>query len=77
MALPSAPLPALVVREVGAAGPADLDVAGTHPAEVAARVAVARLGGAVTVRTDAPAAARRAAHVIDALVAARAAAPAR
>lgn len=48
----------------------DLDTGGSAGAEVAARVAAARIDGAASVRTGDPRAARRAATVIDAIVAA-------
>ncbi len=70
MAVDPAPLPPL---EVVDDGPAGLDTGGAGRAEVAALVARARIDGATTVRTAEPRSARRAAAVIDAIVAAGAA----
>ncbi len=67
---PSAPAP-LVVVDARYDGPVDLDTGTQGRDEVAASVAAARMAGAVVVRTIEPRAARRAAHVIDALAAAR------
>lgn len=52
-------------------GPVDLDTGTADSQEVAIAVAVARRAGAVTVRTSQPRAARRAASIIDAIVAVR------
>lgn len=67
------PSPLRVVSDPAAV--VDVDTGADDRAVVAARVARARIGGAGTVRTAHPQAARRAAAVIDALQAARADAP--
>lgn len=54
----------------GSAGPSALDTGAAEAAEVAAQVAWARIHGATEVRTTEPRSARRAATVIDAIVAA-------
>lgn len=67
---PPAPAP-LVVVDARHDGPVDLDTGRVGRDAVAVSVAVARMAGAVVVRTSEPRAARRAAHVIDAIAGAR------
>lgn len=65
------PPPPVVVVGTDHRGPVDLDTGAAGREETAAAVAAARLAGAVVVRTVQPGPARRAAAVIDAIVAAR------
>lgn len=67
----SSDLPPLGIVGPDDAGPVDLDTGSAGREEVAVAVAVARATGAARVRTADPRAARRAAHVVDAIVAAR------
>jgi len=69
------PVPPLAVVGPDHPGPVDVDTGDQGREGVAATVAAARMAGARTVRTREPAAARRAAHVVDAIAAARPGAP--